>query len=129
MADRIHQEIVVASPPGRVYEALTDGAQFSQLSGGAPAEIDAAPGGAFSCFGGMIRGRTIEAAPGRLLIQAWRAESWDPGVYSIVRFELTAEGGGTRVVLDHTGFPAEQGEHLAQGWQANYWEPLQQLSA
>ncbi len=129
MADRIHQEIVVASPPARVYEALTDEAQFSKLSGGAPAEIDAAPGGAFSCFGGMIRGRTIECTPGRMLIQAWRAENWEPGVYSIVRFALTPEGSGTRVVLDHAGFPAEHAEHLAEGWQANYWEPLQRMQA
>ena len=46
------------------------------------------------------------------------------GVYSIVRFELRPEGKATRVLLDHAGFPAGQGEHLAQGWHANYWEPL-----
>jgi hypothetical protein len=57
-------------------------------------------------------------------VQAWRVKSWEPGVYSIARFELRAEGAGTRLVLDHVGFPEGQAEHLGQGWHANYWEPL-----
>lgn len=127
MNDRIRQEITYAASPERIWEALTSSAQFSKMSGGAPAEIDARPGGAFHCFGGMIEGRTIEAAPGQRLVQAWRAKSWDPGVYSVVRFELTAEGEETKVVLDHAGFPAGQSDHLSQGWHTNYWEPMRAL--
>jgi activator of HSP90 ATPase len=125
--ERIHQEISVAAPSSRIYEALTDGAQFSKMTGGAPAEIDASAGGSFSCFGGMITGRIIECVPGERLVQAWRAKPWEAGVYSIVRFELRSEGKGTRVVLDHTGYPEGQGEHLDKGWHANYWEPLRTL--
>ena len=47
------------------------------------------------------------------------------GVYSIVRFELTDQGVGTKIVFDHTGFPGGEGEHLASGWQAHYWDPLE----
>jgi activator of HSP90 ATPase len=72
----------------------------------------------------MILGRNVECAPNERLVQAWRVKTWDPGVYSIVRFELRPEGKSTRLLLDHTGFPTGQGEHLAQGWHANYWEPL-----
>jgi uncharacterized protein YndB with AHSA1/START domain len=125
MKHRIHQEVVVASaPPARVYEVLTTASDFSRMSGGAPTEIDARPGGSFSCFGGMILGRNVECVPGERLVQAWRAKTWEEGVYSIARFELRAEGGGTRVVLDHTGFPEGQGEHLDAGWHSNYWQPL-----
>jgi uncharacterized protein YndB with AHSA1/START domain len=127
MAQHIHQEVLFEGAPSRIYGALTDAAQFSEMSGGAPAEIDAKPGGAFSCFGGMIVGRNVECSPGALLVQAWRARTWEPGVYSIVRFELRPEGGGTRVVMDHAGFPEEQGEHLDKGWHANYWGPLRTL--
>lgn len=129
MTERIHQEIVFDAAPARVYEALTDAVQFSKLSGGAPAEIEATAGGAFSCFGGMILGRNVECAPGERLVQAWRVKTWEPGVYSIVRFELRPEGGTTRVVLEHTGYPEGQGEHLAKGWHANYWEPLRRALA
>jgi activator of HSP90 ATPase len=128
MSDRIHQEILVEMPPSRVYEVLTDAAQFSKMTGGAPTEIDAASGGAFSCFGGMITGRNIECVSGERLVQAWRAKPWEAGVYSIVRFVLKSEGKGTRIVLDHAGYPEGQGEHLSKGWHANYWEPLRKLA-
>jgi activator of HSP90 ATPase len=83
-----------------------------------------AAGGEFSLFGGAIRGRNIECVPGARLVQAWRASNWDDGVYSVVRFELTPEGGNTKVVLDHAGYPDGTGEHLDAGWHPNYWEPL-----
>jgi hypothetical protein len=45
------------------------------------------------------------------------------------RFDLVAQGAGTKILFDHTGFPKGQGEHLAEGWQANYWSPLQKYLA
>lgn len=120
----IHQEIDFAAAPSRVYAALTDEKQFAAATG-APAEIGKQAGDAFSCFGGMITGRTIELAPDKSLIQAWRAGNWAPGVYSIARFELTAGGSGTQLVFDHTGFPDDMQQHLADGWKKMYWDKLQ----
>jgi hypothetical protein len=57
-------------------------------------------------------------------VQAWRVVDWNPGVYSIAKFELTEQGPGTRIVFDHTGFPEGLAQHLASGWTSNYWEPL-----
>lgn len=125
----IHQEVVYDVAPARIYGVLTNAEHFSQMSGGAPTQIDAQDGGAFSCFGGMILGRNIECASDTRLVQAWRAKTWEAGLYSIVRVELRAEGAGTRLVLDHTGFPDGQAEHLAKGWHANYWEPLRKAVA
>jgi hypothetical protein len=31
------------------------------------------------------------------------------GVYSIIRFELSEEGGSTKIVFDQAGFPEEAG--------------------
>ena len=128
-SERIHQETVFEASPSRVYEVLTGSKEFSRMSGGAPAVIDPRSGGEFSCFGGMIVGRNLECVPAQRVVQAWRAKSWEPGAYSIVRFELRAEGAKTRLVLDQTGFPDGQGAHLSQGWHANYWEPLRKLVA
>lgn len=86
--------------------------------------IDRAVGGAFSLFDGHIVGRNVELISDRRIVQAWRVVPWPEGVYSIARFELQGQGSGTWVVLDHTGFPADLAEHLASGWQENYWEPL-----
>jgi uncharacterized protein YndB with AHSA1/START domain len=120
----IHQEIILPASPDRVYAALTTSAQFTEATGGRTAEIATTDGGAFSVFGGFIHGRHIELVPGQRLVQAWRTKMWDPGVYSLVRFTLVADGKGTKVTLDHSGYPDGQTEHLAAGWGANYWEPL-----
>lgn len=126
-AAAIHQEVELRARPGRVYDALLAAKQFSALSGGLATEIDARAGGAFSCFGGHIIGRNIELVPQQRIVQAWRVVDWPEGVYSIARFELKAEGAGTRLILDHTGFPPEKKEHLAEGWETHYWTPLRTL--
>ena len=64
--------------------------------------------------------------PDTRVVQAWRAKTWPEGLYSIARFELRADGAGTKLVFDHHGFPEEMQEHLAKGWQANYWDKLTQ---
>jgi activator of HSP90 ATPase len=57
----------------------------------------------------------------------WRTANWNPGTYSIVKFELSEESSGTKVVLEHAAFPTGQREHLAAGWKANYWKPLEEF--
>lgn len=120
----IHQEVVIPASPERVFAVLTTSTQFTEATGGRVAEISTADGGTFSLFGGAIHGRHVELVPGTRVVQAWRVKMWEPGVYSLVRFTLTAEGNGTKLVLDHSGFPDGQEAHLAAGWSANYWEPL-----
>jgi activator of HSP90 ATPase len=123
----IHQEADIAAPPEQVYAALLDEKQFARLTG-APAKIEGGPGGAFSLFGGAISGRNIELVPASMVVQAWRVGNWAPGVYSMVRFKLTANGRGTHVVLDQTGFPASDYHGLSIGWEPHYWMPLKRLS-
>jgi activator of HSP90 ATPase len=139
-AESIHQEPVFKASRKRVYEALTDAKQFDkvmQLSGvmqtmhlgDNPAEISREVGGAFSLFGGYITGRHVELLPDERIVQAWRTGAWPAGIYSIARFELVEQSGGTRIVFDHTGFPKGEAEVLASGWKAHYWEPLEKLLA
>jgi activator of HSP90 ATPase len=136
-AEFIHQEPVFKASPKRVYAALTDEKQFervTQLSaairsgaplGDKPTQIALEAGGPFAIFRGHIVGRHIELLPNQLIVQAWRVVDWDPGIYSIVKFELIGQGSGTKIVFDHAGFPQGTGQHLADGWKANYWEPLE----
>jgi activator of HSP90 ATPase len=123
----IRDELTVPATPDRVFEVLTRSDRFSALTGGAPAVIDGAAGGAFSLFGGAIEGRNIECAPGERVVQAWRPKTWEAGQYSLVRFELRPEGSGTRVTLEHSAYPDAQREHLATGWRTNYLEPMRRL--
>ncbi len=119
----IHQEVILGAAPARIYQALVDSKRFSEVMG-APATGDSNEGAPFSAFGGHITGRHIELVPGKRVVQAWRAKTWPEGLYSVVRFELTAEGAGTKLVFDHDGFPEDMKEHLAKGWQTNYWDNL-----
>ena len=140
-SEAIHQEPTFKANRKRVYGALTDAAQFQKVvamsgamssadaSSMKPAEISQQVGGAFSLFGGHILGRHVELAPNQRIVQAWRVADWDPGVYSIAKFELKDNGSGTKIIFDHTGFPGGQGRHLAEGWRVNYWEPLAKFLA
>jgi len=138
-AESIHQEPLFKAARNRIYHVLTDTKQFHEMEmlsgavksgmalGNAATAVSAAAGGAFTIYGGHIIGRNIELVPNQRVVQAWRVVNWDPGVYSIVKFELLEHEGGTKIVFDHTGFPGDQGQHLADGWNANYWEPLRKL--
>jgi activator of HSP90 ATPase len=124
----LHQEIDIRSSRQRVYDVLLDSKQFTAFSG-APAEINREAGGAFSMFGGLIVGRNIELVPKERIVQAWRPAAWEPGLYSLVKFELKELGPQTRIVLDHTGFPEGNFRHFEYGWYAHYWEPLKKFMA
>ena len=136
----IHQVRVFNGARRRVFEALTVKSQFDkiiQLSGvmksdamkgmRTPTILSPQLGSVFALFGGHIVGRQIEIVTDELIVQAWRAVSWSRGLYSIARFELSDQGGSTRLVFNHAAFPKGQAEHLASGWQANYWDPLTKL--
>jgi activator of HSP90 ATPase len=136
-AAAIHQERLFTASRQRLYAALTDAVQFDkvmQLSDAmkgrkspVPASISTVEGGTFALFGGYITGRQLELQPEQLIVQAWRAGSWGAGLYSIARFQLVDQDKGSKIIFDHGGFPDAEAEHLAAGWQSNYWSPLAKL--
>jgi activator of HSP90 ATPase len=139
--DAIHQEPVFKASRKRVYEALTEAKQFQkviQLSaaiqsgmakGNTPAEIAAEPGGAFRLFNGFIVGRNLELIPNERIVQAWRVAYWPAGDWSLVKFVLVEQGSETKIIFDHTGFPKGDADHLLEGWNGNYWQPLTKFLA
>jgi uncharacterized protein YndB with AHSA1/START domain len=129
----IHQETFIGAPPQQVFELLTRGSLFSAATG-QPAEITDREGDSFSLFGGRVEGRQIELVPGQRVVQAWRfgtahPSAWEPGVYSTVRFTLEPAGDGTRLVIDHTGIPAEWIEHISLGYPTFYQDPIAKFFA
>ena len=124
----LHQVVSFKATAQRLYEILLNSKDFAAFTGMA-AEIDSKPGGAFSTFSGMIVGRNVELVADQRIVQAWRPTRWDPGVYSIVKFELKPQGPETVVTLDHTGFPEGEYDHLFPGWKLRYWDPLTKFLA
>lgn len=135
-AEAIHQEVVFNASRRRVYRALTVARQFDAITrlsdavdlvtapGAKATSISHEAGGSFTLFGGYITGRSLELLQDQRLLQAWRAASWQPGDYSLVKFALVESGPATRLVFDQRGFPEGQGASLAYGWRVHYWEPL-----
>lgn len=121
----IHQEVTLPAAPDAIYALLTDAEKFSAMTGGAPAEIPTEVGGEVSLFGGQIAARHVYLEPGKRVVQAWRAGSWPEGVYSLVTFDLAADGAGTKVVFDQVGHPDDAAEMLEGGWHQMYWKPME----
>ncbi len=144
-AEALHQELVFKANRKRTYEIFTTTALFDKMThdiqtkeGGAasashPTEISWDVGGSFSLFGGRIVGRHLELVPDERIVQAWRVAYWDPGVFSIVRFDFTEHGSEhepeTKLLFAHTGFPQGDAENLLHGWKLHYWEPLEKFLA
>jgi uncharacterized protein YndB with AHSA1/START domain len=140
-AEAIHQEVTFKASRKRIYDALTDAKQFEQVvhlsdamktrmpPNAQPTRISTEPGGTFSTFGGLIVGMQIELVPNERIVQAWRPAYWKPGVYSLVKFALADSDSGIKLTLDHRGFPDGDGQSLLDGWNKNYWEPLQKFLA
>jgi activator of HSP90 ATPase len=128
----LHQEIEYKALPQRIYETILSSTDFTAFSG-YPAEIDPKVGGAFSMFGGLVVGRNVELIPNQRIVQAWRlSKEFPDGIYSLAKFELKTEkpeGSGTRIILDHTGFPEGHFDHLDLGWYSHYWDPLRKFLA
>ena len=118
--EAIHQEVTFKASRERVYRTLTDAGEFHKvvlLSGAVesgmvkattPTQISSEPGGAFAIFGGFVVGRQVELVSNTRIVQAWRPLDWEPGVYSIARFELVER------------LPFERGGHvIAAGLRAS----------
>lgn len=128
----IHQQAAIAADPAQVYELLADAEALSALSG-MSGQAGRSAGEEFSAFDGHVTGRQIELVPGRRIVQAWRFPMWDDGRYSIVRFTLEPEDGGTVLIIDQDGEPDGPDavgchrtwhDHLDANWPTFYLMPL-----
>ena len=127
----IHQSAYFKVAPAQVYNTLLSSVAFSactkksfDMFTASSAKIDSMVGGTFSLFDGHITGRILELVPDQRIVEAWRVIDWPAGVYSIARFDISAEGSGTRVIFEHVGFPEGLKEHLSVGWQQHYWDAM-----
>ncbi len=69
---KVHQEVTFSAPPAKICELLMNSASHSKFTG-APAEIGAKAGDAWSAYGGQISGYNIEVVDGVRVVQTWRA--------------------------------------------------------
>jgi uncharacterized protein YndB with AHSA1/START domain len=123
--DAIVTEIEINAPPARVFKALTDPKElirwFTDESCKAKSwEMDARLGGryAYATEKGSVvvngvsefecHGEILEIDPPRLLVYTWIG-NWhlDKQRKTVVRWELTPSGTGTKVKVTHSGLALE----------------------
>jgi uncharacterized protein YndB with AHSA1/START domain len=119
---KVHFDRTYNHPMEAVWAALTDARAIRQWW--VDTDFRAEPGHEFffrdkpqGKWDGVVRGRVLEAEPGRRV-----RFTWDGGGHqTVVEFRLEpAEGGGTRLLLSHDGFRGLSGLFLATmlrfGW-------------
>jgi len=101
----IEHEVVLAHPPQRVWRALTDPGELSIWL--MPNDFKPEPGHRFVLDArpelGLVDGEVLEARPPRLLRCRWSGQFGD----TVVSFELTPAGAGTRLRMEHSGWADE----------------------
>jgi uncharacterized protein YndB with AHSA1/START domain len=134
--DAVVGEIHIAAPAERIFKALTDEKQLIRWFTDASCPVkfwkmDARPGGSYQFVtekGTIVvnnisefecHGEILELDPPRLLVYTWIA-NWheDKSRATVVRWELTPDGAGTRVKVTHSGLAQEAvaRKDYAGGW-------------
>jgi len=104
-----------AAAPGEVWGALSDPESLARWLA-VPEVIELRRGGRFELElhgGGRVEGRVREIEPGRVLELDWRFGEEKP---SVVRFELSADGEGTVLVLEHSRIEEPLGMMYIARW-------------
>lgn len=117
--------------PEQLFRALTEPhlvKQFTNSKEGFVCEPHA--GGRMRLFDGHIVCENVQVMPTTRLVQKWREVTWPDGLYSLVTFDLAADGDGTELTLTHEQVPKYEDEECWQkSWQKYYWDPLKKLLA
>lgn len=127
----IEQEIHIAAPPERVFQALTDPQQLVQWWGqngiyrSEHWTTEVRPGGKWRSQGTSqrdgiehkyeVHGEYLQIDPPRLLEFTW-IPSWAGPMNTVVRVELTPSGEGTLLRLRHSGFTTAAEVQAHRGW-------------
>ena len=107
--------------PDRVAEWLTDVSPLGAI--GDPYRID---------FGdSAVEGVIVDVQPGRRLAYTWRWEADDADEQTLVSWTIEPVGDdGTRISLEHTGWPATTRDDTTRDDHAGYWQAyLEDLEA
>jgi activator of HSP90 ATPase len=114
----------VDAEPADVYAALTNPYTI-ELWSGYPAVMSTEPGSDFSLWEGDITGRNIEFIQDRKIVQEWNFG--DQPEASVVTMIIAADGGKSKVTVDHTNIPDDDFDGIAEGWGEFYFGAINNL--
>lgn len=133
--DTVRREVHLPHPREQVWQALTDSALLAAWLH--PNDFEPRVGHRFTFqvppkpeanFPGMtVQSEVLELDPPAKLVLAWNAA--DPVADTRVSFRLEADGNGTRLYLEHSGFNLGHpfGKHARKGAEFGWGEILARL--
>jgi activator of HSP90 ATPase len=124
----IQQRVRFRTSPRTLFDLYLDSRRHS-LATRAPATISRKVGGKFEAFGGQLEGKNLLIAPGKQIVQLWRATHWKKADWSILILNFRAVAGGAQVDLVHVGVPAYDHKGASRGWPQYYWQPWKKYLA
>ena len=129
MSRLVRQSVTLQAQAGELYAMYLNPRTHAAITGG-KVVISARPGSRFSAFNGMLRGRTLQAIPGRLIVQAWRSSGWKKGdLDSTLVLRFTPKGRNGRIDLVHANIPDHDYRGVNAGWYKYYWRPWRRYLA
>lgn len=116
-------EVFLPHPPEEVWEMLTDSTALAEWL--MPNDFAPVVGHEFQFrdkpqpgWDGIVRCKVLEVSPPRRLAYTWMSSAID----TVVEWNLQAETGGTRLVVEHQGFRGIRGllisSMLSKGWKS-----------
>lgn len=118
----IERELHIKAAPETVFALLTDPKRIPEWMG-REAWVEPRAGGLYSVdYNGFdrMRGTIVEIQAPTRLVMTWGWESLDPGVLqpgaSRVEYTLSAEAGGTKLRMVHSGLSEADAASHGQGW-------------
>ena len=121
--DNIFQVIEIESAPDTIYQALTNPQLLTELTG-MSAEMSSQEGGTFNAWNNRSHGYIMRLIPGKRIVQAWRHDAFEDGMYSTVIIDIEATENGSRVSFNHIGVPESESGWLTETWKKDFWNPL-----
>ncbi|MGN6530826.1 MAG: SRPBCC domain-containing protein [Ginsengibacter sp.] len=125
MSKTIVQDVLFKNTlPKDLYEIYMNADKHSKATG-APAEIADKEGSTFSAHSGYITGKNLQLVKSRLIVQTWRAQSWNTDdIDSTFIIYLEQKAADTILHAVHANVPDSAFDGLDSGWHKMYWEPF-----
>jgi activator of HSP90 ATPase len=124
MAKTIIQSVIFKGvTPQQLYQTYMDPKKHAAAIG-ATVSIQNKAGAVFSAWDGMLKGRNLLLIKDKMIVQTWRATSWNKtDADSVLTFRIEAVKGGARIEMVHAFVPDHDYKGIKEGWPAYYWGP------
>jgi uncharacterized protein YndB with AHSA1/START domain len=121
----IRMVVVLPGKPDEVFAALSNARIIAQWCG-QKGKVELKIGGKVEMFDGWVKGKVLKFKRGRALAHTWQPGDWPADAReSIVEYSFAPAKGGTKVVLEHSGFPNEkERKNHKSGWREFVFDPL-----